>query len=457
MKKSINFLFCLLAATVFSFYSCSDDIEHEEKPEIDNNEDNKDDGEDDGYKVYPVQLQLVYPAETGVKPAENVMVTLKNSVNGTIFEDATDAAGLAEFKVPEGLYEASATDKRVVGPKVLLFNGLNSKVEVNANTGKVELALEASMGGSIVIKELYVGGCPKDDGSKSFIEDQYVVLYNNSTEVIDVSDFAFGMVLPFNSSAKGNKDFQNGKLVYADKKVIPAGVAVWYFNGEIKLEGGKEVVVSMNGAINHTTTYSQSVDLSNSEYYAFYDKKNFTHKKYQVSSTIDPSHYLTCFKYGMGTAWPLSIVSPAFYIFRPEGTDLKAFVDDPATTDNYGGNAKMPRKMVPESWIVDAIEVFKEGEEGVKRLLPSVDAGYINFINGKGYTLYRNVDKEATEAVEGNKDKLVYNYALGVEDSTDPSGIDAEASLKNGARIIYMDTNNSTKDFHQRSKASLRK
>ena len=73
-----------------------------------------------------------------------------------------------------------------------------------------------------------------------------------------------------------------------------------------------------------------------------------------------------------------------------------------------------------------------------------------------GYTLYRNVDKEATEAIKENEGKLVYNYSLGVEGSTDPSGIDAEASIKNGARIIYKDTNNSTVDFHLRSKASLR-
>jgi hypothetical protein len=42
------------------------------------------------------------------------------------------------------------------------------------------------------------------------------------------------------------------------------------------------------------------------------------------------------------------------------------------------------------------------------------------------------------------------------EGSTDPSGIDAEASIKMGARIVYMDTNNSGNDFHQRKEASLR-
>ena len=95
-----------------------------------------------------------------------------------------------------------------------------------------------------------------------------------------------------------------------------------------------------------------------------------------------------------------------------------------------------------------------------KRLTSNIDAGYVFFQNKMGYSVYRNVDKEATLAIEGNKQKLVYNYNLGTgslpKGSTDPSGIDAEASIKNGARIIYLDTNNSSNDFHQRIRASLR-
>lgn len=121
----------------------------------------------------------------------------------------------------------------------------------------------------------------------------------------------------------------------------------------------------------------------------------------------------------------------------------------------YGSN--QVRRKVPVEWVVDGIEVFAKGQSNnQKRLLPTIDAGYVEMTAKMGYTLYRNVDKEATEAIKENEGKLVYNYSLGVEGSTDPSGIDAEASIKNGARIIYKDTNNSTVDFHLRSKASLR-
>ena len=91
----------------------------------------------------------------------------------------------------------------------------------------------------------------------------------------------------------------------------------------------------------------------------------------------------------------------------------------------------------------------------------NVDAGNVQFTNKLGYSVYRNVDKEATEAIEGNKEKLVYNYKGGTKDAdveggtTDPSGIDAEKSIANGAKIVFMDTNNSSNDFHERVYASL--
>ena len=114
--------------------------------------------------------------------------------------------------------------------------------------------------------------------------------------------------------------------------------------------------------------------------------------------------------------------------------------------------------MVPESWVIDGSEVFVKGNtKNKKRLTAAVDAGAIEMTNAQGYSLYRNVDKAATEAIESNAGKIVYNYAGGADGTTDPSGIDAEASLNNGARIVYQDNYNSSIDFHMRAKASLKK
>ncbi len=113
---------------------------------------------------------------------------------------------------------------------------------------------------------------------------------------------------------------------------------------------------------------------------------------------------------------------------------------------------------IPNEWIVDAIEVYSSAYPNtcVKRLTADIDAGFVWMTNYLGHSLYRNIDKEATEALPENEGKLVYEYALGVDASTDPSGIDAEASIRNGAHIVYQDTNNSSNDFHERQKCSLR-
>ena len=84
--------------------------------------------------------------------------------------------------------------------------------------------------------------------------------------------------------------------------------------------------------------------------------------------------------------------------------------------------------------------------------------GHLVGLTGAGYSAYRNVDKEATEAIAENAGKLVYDYAGAVSaEASDPSGIDAEASIANGAKIVYKDSNNTPADFHLRKVASLKK
>ena len=82
------------------------------------------------------------------------------------------------------------------------------------------------------------------------------------------------------------------------------------------LKPGEEVVV-YNGAINHTLTYSNSVNLSNSNYYAMDDPESgYSLASYYPtpSEAIPTSHYLKAYKYGTGTGWPISVTGPHFYL-----------------------------------------------------------------------------------------------------------------------------------------------
>ncbi len=434
-----NLFYVFLCTLLLCFNSCKDD--------------------DNDYKTYNVPVRLVYPAEGEFSPKEGVTVKLVSSTS-VVSEAQTDANGVANFTLTEGIYEASVTEERVTGPTAITLNAVKSNISItSAWTGAspIELELTASISGQIVIKELYIGGCQTNDGSGSFARDQYVILYNNSNGVLDLSDVCLGMVLPYTSNGT-NKDYVNGSLSYASEGWIPAGTGVWYFTDHASLDPGKQITIALTNALDNTATYSNSINFNKSEYYCLYDIASYPNTTYYPApvATIPTSHYLKAHHYGTGNAWPLSNTSPAFYIFSVKGTTLNNFIADAGNIDLYGGSASQVRKKVPIDWVIDGIEVYSKGAtNNTKRLTSTIDAGYTELTNKQGYSSYRNVNKEATEAIEGNKAKLVYNYSLGIE-STDPSGIDAEASIKNGARIIYKDTNNSSNDFHQRKTASLR-
>ncbi|MDR1227345.1 MAG: DUF4876 domain-containing protein [Prevotellaceae bacterium] len=427
-------------------------------------------------KTYDVTLQLGYPA--GFAPVAGVPVTLKNTITGVVDSKSADADGLVTFTVIAGLYEATASEERSDTLYRYLLNGANSHIEVTdagTNSAPVPLTLtlqavpkpaegDVSPHGKLIIKELYIGGCQKNDGSGAFIMDPYIVIYNNSTQPATINNLAVGGLFPSNAHGS-NYFYSNGQLTYANEGWLPAHFGVWQIHQNDTLLPGEQIVVAINGAIDHTVIYSNSVNLANADYYVCYDVEKWNNANYYPapSELIPTSHYLTAYKFpgATGNAWILSAIDPAAIIFTPgDGVTLSEFANVPENlvyhSANGAANSQVGLK-VPTEWVLDGIEVYQAGNaNNQKRLTPSVDVGYIEFTNNRGHTLYRNVDRAATEAIIANAGKLVYSYSLGVDGSTDPSGIDAEASIRNGAHIIYKETNNTTNDFHQRSRASLR-
>ena len=315
----------------------------------------------------------------------------------------------------------------------------------------------------IVIKELYNGGCPKDEASGAFQFDKGIILYNNCGQQAVVNNLCIAFTSPYNGHASNKNYGEDGRLTYEAEKFTPAFGGMWWYPNSLVIEPYSQVVINVCGAIDNTQTYSQSVNYANPAYYCMYDPEsgfNIASWYPTPAAAIPTSHYLKAKRLGTATSWPLSNSSPALFIFQVSDETPAAFADNADNLWYDGGVAKDINAClkVKNEWIIDGIEVFQKTKiaDSQKRLTADVDAGYVGLTNQQGHTLYRNVDKEATEALAENAGKLVYDYALGVDDSTDPSGIDAEASIKNGAHIIYLDTNNSSQDFHERQKCSLR-
>lgn len=386
------------------------------------------------------------------------------STTGTKFESLTNESGAATFVLPMGSYSASATYKTAAAGVRVVYSGSISNVVAAADgTSSYTIDLNRVENQQIIIKELYNTGCPKE-GNTAYFDDAYVILYNNSDLEADASDIVFSFVAPYNANGT-NKYYVDSNLLYENENWIPAYGAIWWFTSPVKIPAYSQIVVAIFGAIDHTQTVPASVNLANSGYYwmSNSDVAAYTNKKYAVADMIPAANYLTTVPISQGNAWALSNSAPGFYIGRMSNADAKALSENTDAFDHtLGTSAAFNVAKFPKANVVDAIEVWSAAnqDKSQHRFTSDINTGMIPITNKMGYSVYRNVDKEATEALEENAGKLVYNYAGGttdVEGSTDPSGIDAEASIANGAHIIYADTNSSMMDYHQRKVASLKK
>ena len=399
---------------------------------------------------------------------ESLPVELRSTGSYTVtaLTDTTDAKGMAHFKVPAGVYVASASTTIKTGTnKLLIANGTSGMIIVRGEeaTTIANIKMIVSRMSQLIIKEIYNGGTMKDDG-KVFQADKCIILYNNSPQTAQFDNLCIGFCSPYNSQANNKWYDKSGQLIYEAENYIPAIDGIWYFPNTLTIEPYQQVVINCHGAIDNTLTYPNSVNYANPDYYCMYDPEvGYTNASYYPTpaSVIPPSHYLKAVKIGISNAWALSITSPAVFLFQTQGTTPTAYATDVNNLTYIPNSAQTDINKVlkvPCDWVLDGVEVFAAGYKSanIKRLTSDIDAGSVDLTNQHGHTLYRNVDKTSTEQLPENEGKLVYGYSLGVDASTDPSAIDAEASAKNGAHIIYMDTNNSTNDFHERQKCSLR-
>lgn len=408
--------------------------------------------------LHKVVIQLNYPQSGSFSVIEGVKVVLKG--NGSVYEGLTDANGRATLNIPSDIYDISSSDARKSGTSIYNYNGLvTNKVVVKSwvDGDLINIDLQESKSSQLVLKEIFVGGTPKDNASGAFTFDSYIIIYNNSDFDCTTTNLTIGAAAPLITTSNSQPFYgTDGKLNYENAGYIPTGSGIWYFPGTLTIKPGEQVVVALYNAVDNTTVHTKSINFANPNYYAMYDIASaYKNASYYVSPSalIPTSHYLKAIPLGGGNAWTPSVQSPGFIIFEPNGETPAQFMSNPNNV------VQTSYRKIPTDWILDGVEIFVlNNNNNKKRFTAAVDAGSVPFVNGKGYTVYRNVDEAATLALPSNAGKIVYGYDLGslsIDGNTDPSNINAEASIRNGARIIYKDSNNSTNDLHLRLKASL--
>lgn len=384
---------------------------------------------DEHLDTYDVEVRLS-------EAIESAKVEMTNNI-GKSFDAVTDANGIAHFQLPAGIYSVSASKVTEENYFKRICNGSLSDIAIGKSNTDIALPVKVTLmqtSNPILIKEIYCGGCQKNDGSGKFTMDKCIIIYNNSSETVSLDNMGFGIIEPYNAEAPTHSFLSDGKLDYADQDWIPALNGIWYFQNGSTIAPYSELVVNVHGAIDNTKTYNNSINYANKDYYCMYDVESASSDGAKYANTlyypspaevIPTSHYLKAVKYGKGNAWAMSQTSPAVILFQTKDITPREFGEQNSNIiypKGKEGNIVYACLKVPREWVVDAVEIFNSSSLAncKKRLTPDLDNGSVSMLGGYGHSVMRKVEKQ----VDGHN--------------------------------VYQDTNNSTNDFYEAETCSLR-
>lgn len=378
-------------------------------------------------QLYTLQVSAIYPDEYTDYLREGVTVNIEDIDRGNSYKTVTDKNGIARFALTNGIYRIQISDKT----DRHIFNGLADKVKLTDGNVTLNLSLTHSKAGTIIIKEIYSGGCTKLPIEGTYQSDKYMILHNNDSEVQYLDSLCFGTLDPYNSQATNvwvTQDEVTGATIFPD--FVPIVQCIWQFGGTGKsfpLAPGEDAVVAINGAIDHAAQYPLSVNLNKPGYFVCYNNVHFWNTVYHPApgNQITADHYLdVVIKTGQANAYTFSLSSPATVIFKAQNTTIQDYVLATGSVIQKPGSTVDRIIKIPFEWVIDGVEIYYGGSSNnKKRISPSIDAGYVTqsaLFDGR--SLHRRVDEEATR----------------------------EAGYE-----ILEDTNNSSSDFYEREQQSL--
>ena len=372
-------------------------------------------------------VTALYPEGYQGFDLEGSLAVVEEMNTGNRYSVPTDAAGCFSLSLPNGIYRINVSgrfDRDV-------FNGAADKVVISGSDVAMSLPLSYSRAGSIVIKELYCGGCKMLPQEGNYQGDQYFILHNNDYNVQYLDSLCFGTLSPNNSTGTNpwvSKNESTGETIFPD--FLPIIQAVWQMPGDgddFPLQPGEDAVICLRGAIDHTLQYPLSVNLNKPDYFVCYNITYFWNTMYHPApgNLISQDRIVdVVIKTGQANAYTLSLSSPTLVIWKPEGMTMHEFANAPGNVIPVPGSNVDDVVTIPMDWVYDAVEVFDgRSANNSKRLPPAVDAGYIMQTDTYlGRSLMRHVD-EIASATAGYE--------------------------------VLADTNNSLNDFYETEKQSL--
>lgn len=413
MQKNTTMLLLILAL-LLGLVSCSDDKKKEPDALLD------------------VALQFTLPEGVSQAELSDWSVTLTDVNTGTVHAVTTqpDSALKLSFIVPAGFYRIEAKGKMTYRNADLL----TKVAEVQAHSDGVELKTQGQVAtlplfvshvapdpahvayDGFVIAEIFGAGSVTPQGT-SFFADKYFVLYNNTDHVL----YADSLAIAESDFLTVQKSNYSPDIMSTDVAVGALYMIPGTGRDHPVLPGGKLLIV--DNALDHTKANPNSWDETKANFEWFDESTNPQFSDVNNPAVADLDRIFSKTR----TMW-----SP-----HTQGFKSYALVRMHASKDDYlsnyiyhysyhivgaTGEADMTGTAyrVPNSWVVDAVNVSVPAMFKWLVTAPNLD---------KGYTYWAEFGWDASRLGKSVRRKV--------------------ASREKG-RAVLMDTNNSTLDFEPR-------
>lgn len=368
-----------------------------------------------------ISIQLKLKEGLGDLSLTSVNLSLINTQDNVEKKMLTNQTGSAIFTaLPAGTYNLNVSEPREDGEYTLTGTATNIVVRMKEET-TVELILDATISNAgLVIKELYFVGA--GDGYVSLFKDQFIEIFNNSSEVIYADGLHVGHFFSVESlslppSETPGLDIENS--VYMDWVYKIPGTGKQY-----PIEPSKSLMIALN-AINFkegNPKANKAVDnsIADFEFYGvdWLEAQGRTGHVWDFDNP-DVPNVIPIYLGTAGLAL-MDLTSPVVMIFRKENDFNQSDIYNFHYTNKSGIEKEIDLVKFPAKEIIDGVEVLGNSSLGkFKKLSKKVDASF-TYINPDGGAYYNSKSLRRK--------------------------IDASATAKFG-RTILQDLNNSFQDF----------
>ncbi|MEJ7558420.1 MAG: DUF4876 domain-containing protein [Pedobacter sp.] len=318
-------------------------------------------------------VKVEYPENYSIATATDSEVKLTSKNTGSVVTVKTNSTGIATFtQIIPGAYDVSVT-RTLTATESFQLTGISQVITLNASKTEVDISsttsnqlvlkLAGSPAGSLVIKEIYYTGSKTPSGGNYF-SDQFIEIYNNSTEVIYLDQLCIadifgnsGLINPNNPTTPFGSDQNNS---FASN--------VWKIPGSGKqhpLNPGASIVVAQDG-VNHkeaTLNPASPVDLSKADWETYNERPDNRDADAPSVPNLEKLHFTG------GFDWLITVFGPGIVIFR---TDEFTKLEKATVT---GGTTEYIK--IPNALVIDAFEALKDAGSGsYKRVPVALDAGF---------------------------------------------------------------------------------